>query len=463
MKSNLAVRISGAVLLAGFLAACSLPVSSTPTQISFPTPDQAQTLTAVFRIPPTSSAIPKATQQGAATSSSGTKAATTSTTLTATKTPTPANCTNLVKFVSETVPDYTYEAPGSTFIKTWTLQNIGTCTWGTGYALAFDHGDQMSGAATVPITTSVAPNATITVSVSLTTPTVGGTYTGFWKLQSPQNVKFGVGTGGANSFTVVITNSASAATSAYYPATTAVPVCNAKTQRPDANGGMVEVYSAAAAPTINSDLTDWDDPLVDSIDHHVFIKSGLSEGSDSATYTLKWDANFLYVAVHVVDNMFVQVTSGSGAEMYKGDSVEILLDTDLQGDYCDTSLNGDDYQLGLNPGDGTHAWAASGPGMFLWFPTARTGIISTTTTGSSAIASTTVAGGWIIEARISWGVFDLPAQTIVGRKFGFAISVSDNDVENTQVQERMLSNDKNRVLSNPTTWGTLELEGRTGP
>jgi hypothetical protein len=450
---------------ASLLAACSLPVSSTPTQISFPTPDQAQTLTAVFQIPPTSTSIPKATSAQTATSSGATNTkAATSTTLTATITPTAPNCTNLAKFVSETIPDYTFETPGSTFTKTWTLQNVGTCTWGTGYALVFDHGDQMMGSSTptatpVAITTSVAPNATITVSVTLTAPTTPANYQGFWKLQTPQGVKFGIGTNGADPFWVLITTNSSAATAAYVPV---VPACAAKSQRPDANGKMVEVYSAPTAPTINADLTEWSAPLVYTIDKRVWNKTGFSNTSETATYTMKWDANYLYLAIHVVDGNFVQISSGA-EKMYLGDSVELLLDTDLQGDYCTATLDTDDYQLGFNPGDLTHAFAASSPGMYLWFPLAHKGAVDTTTTGSSLISATTVAGGWIIEARVSWGVFDLPAQTVIGRKFGFALSVSDSNNYSTPAQEHLISNDPNRVLTDPTTWSTLELEGRTGP
>jgi hypothetical protein len=460
------VTIIGAVVMMSLLAACSLPVSSTPTQISFPTPDQAQTLTAVFHIPPTGTSIPQATQAQTATSAvTGTRTTGTATSLTATITPTAANCTNLAKFVSETIPDYSFETPGSSFIKTWTLQNVGTCTWGTGYSLAFDHGDQMGGAASVPITTTVAPNATITVSVPLTAPTTPANYQGFWKLASPQNVKFGLGATGSEPFWVLVTTNASSATAAYAPAYTAVPVCVAKTTRPSANGSMVEAYMAGGTPpTINADLTDWSDPLLNIIDKHVFTKSGLSKGSDTATFTLKWDQDYLYVAIHVLDGDFIQKTSG-GSKMYNGDSLEILLDTDLEGDYCNNFLDSDDFQLGLNPGDLTNAYSASSPAMYLWYPKGKTGSVLLGATASQ-ISSITVSGGWIVEARISWGVFGLAPQTILERKFGFAFSVSDNDnysAGSDGEQQRMISNDPNRVLSDPTTWGTMELDNHTGP
>jgi len=48
------------------------------------------------------------------------------------------------KFVSDlTVPDGTNFASGAAFTKTWRLQNVGTCTWGTSYRLVFSGGEQM--------------------------------------------------------------------------------------------------------------------------------------------------------------------------------------------------------------------------------------------------------------------------------------------------------------------------------
>ena len=123
----------------------------------------------------------------------------------ATITPTAPDCTNLAQFVSETIPDWTHIAPGTAFIKTWTLKNIGTCTWGKGYALAFDHGDQMGAPASVPFTASVPPNAIYIFSVNLTAPSAGGVYQGFWKIQTPQGLRFGIEPNGSEFIWVKIT------------------------------------------------------------------------------------------------------------------------------------------------------------------------------------------------------------------------------------------------------------------
>lgn len=118
-------------------------------------------------------------------------------------TPGPAAC-DRAQFVSDvTVPDGTSFAPGFGFSKTWRLKNIGTCTW-TNYSLIFDSGEKMGGPDSAVIPTSVAPGATVDITISLTSPTTAGTYRGYWKLKNNNNVPFGIGSGGTKSFWVEI-------------------------------------------------------------------------------------------------------------------------------------------------------------------------------------------------------------------------------------------------------------------
>jgi methionine-rich copper-binding protein CopC len=98
---------------------------------------------------------------------------------------------NGAKYVSDvTIPDNTLMAPGATFVKTWALQNTGTCTWDSTYKLAFAGGDQMSGAPT-NLASSVAPSQQIQVSVSLRAPLTAGTYKGYWRMVDGQGNGFG--------------------------------------------------------------------------------------------------------------------------------------------------------------------------------------------------------------------------------------------------------------------------------
>jgi len=107
--------------------------------------------------------------------------------------PTPVPC-DRVKFVKDvTIPDNTEMDPGEEFVKTWRLQNDGSCTWTSGYALVFTGGDSMETPATVPLTGSVPPGGTVDISVSLKAPDTSGTYRGDYKLRNASNVVFGLG------------------------------------------------------------------------------------------------------------------------------------------------------------------------------------------------------------------------------------------------------------------------------
>jgi uncharacterized repeat protein (TIGR01451 family) len=121
-------------------------------------------------------------------------------------TPQPIPTCNRAQLVSDvSIPDGTTLAAGSTFTKTWQLKNTGTCTWTTAYVLIFDHGERMDAPATVPLTSgSIPPGATVDVSVNLKAPAAPGTYQADFRLRSPDNIVFGVGPNGQDTFWVKI-------------------------------------------------------------------------------------------------------------------------------------------------------------------------------------------------------------------------------------------------------------------
>ncbi len=116
----------------------------------------------------------------------------------ATNTPIPCNRGSFVKDV--TIPDGKEIAPGAAFTKTWRIKNNGSCTWGANYVVLFDSGDQMGAPATTPIGGSVAPGATIDISVNLTAPASPGNYQGNFKLRSHDNIVFGINADGQGPF-----------------------------------------------------------------------------------------------------------------------------------------------------------------------------------------------------------------------------------------------------------------------
>jgi hypothetical protein len=169
------------------------------------------------------------------------------------------------------------------------------------------------------------------------------------------------------------------------------------------------------------------------------------EADASATVMVGWDQTYLYLAVQVRDDRYVQ--EASGANIFKGDSLEILIDSDLAGDFAGQSLNADDYQLGISPGS---PYPGQDLRAYLWFPSSRQG-----GRADVSIAARAREGGYNVETAIPWSLFGINPQD--GDAFGFAISVSDNDLEGEQVQQSMVSNVSTRSLTNPTSWGSLLL------
>lgn len=108
-----------------------------------------------------------------------------------TNTPLPCDRVRFIKDV--TIPDNTEIESGSTFVKTWRLQNAGACTWSPQYALVLTGGEPMGSQVAIPLPQYVASGEMIDVSVTLTAPSVGGTYRAEYKLRNASNIVFGIG------------------------------------------------------------------------------------------------------------------------------------------------------------------------------------------------------------------------------------------------------------------------------
>jgi hypothetical protein len=120
-------------------------------------------------------------------------------------TPTAGAC-DRGSFVEDiTYPDNTQVQPGEEFVKTWRLENTGTCTWDGRYAIVFDRGEAMGSSASAPLTGgNVPPGQTVDVSITLRAPEDPGTYQGYWKLRNPAGQIFGLGENAEKDFWVKI-------------------------------------------------------------------------------------------------------------------------------------------------------------------------------------------------------------------------------------------------------------------
>ena len=109
------------------------------------------------------------------------------------------------QFIADvTIPDGTAKAPGEAFVKTWRIKNVGTCTWTTSYSAVFVSGAQMGATSPMALPSSVAPGATIDITMNMTAPATAGRYIGHWKLRNASGVQFGLGAGAAYTFLVDI-------------------------------------------------------------------------------------------------------------------------------------------------------------------------------------------------------------------------------------------------------------------
>jgi hypothetical protein len=209
---------------------------------------------------------------------------------------------------------------------------------------------------------------------------------------------------------------------------------------------VIAVYRETP-PTIDGDIGDWQLPLY-AVENVVAGQGYYANKKDlSAEVKLAWDMQFLYVGALVRDTKFVQ--EATGPQLWKGDSLELLLDSELANDFEDATLNLDDYQLGISPGN---LIDNPNPEAYMWAPRYLAGERT-----SLVIASRLTDDGYMMEVAIPWSEFDVtPAE---GQHYGFLFSVSDNDTADKNAQQSVVSFAPQRLLHDPTAWYDLLLGG----
>ncbi|RJP49171.1 MAG: hypothetical protein C4557_11845 [Anaerolineaceae bacterium] len=107
----------------------------------------------------------------------------------------------------ESIIDGVVLKPGEQFTKTWYIKNTSTCVWDTSYRIIFWSGDPLGGAYYYNLPQATGPGQTVPISLVLTAPTEDGTYRSEWKLQTPDQISFGVGIYQAAFFTEITVDS----------------------------------------------------------------------------------------------------------------------------------------------------------------------------------------------------------------------------------------------------------------
>ena len=158
------------------------------------------------------------------------------------------------------------------------------------------------------------------------------------------------------------------------------------------NGDPIFCFKTYTIPTIDGSISEWDVFDKISIATPTIKKENFTNMKDcSGVFYSCWDDNNFYFAVQVVDDVFNQPYTGN--QINKGDSITMVFDTDLSGDFQIPFYDHDDFEIAFSPGNfkGTHAEA------YIYFPS--------TTPKSVSVASTRLTNGYIIEGSIPWSRF----------------------------------------------------------
>lgn len=97
-----------------------------------------------------------------------------------------------LRFITDvTIPDGTPLQPGSTFFKSWYVQNVGSCRWERDFRLVFQSGAALGARDSYDLGTTVNPGQFVTLTAQMSAPTTSGYHTSFWGLMDENGTFFG--------------------------------------------------------------------------------------------------------------------------------------------------------------------------------------------------------------------------------------------------------------------------------
>lgn len=192
-------------------------------------------------------------------------------------------------------------------------------------------------------------------------------------------------------------------------------------------------------------LTEWGTAGIPLTFAHLGPEEWTGPTDLSGTGWLGWDEQNLYLAAKVVDDVHVQ-TQTSWA-MFRGDSVELWIDADLQDDFDKQQGDADDWQFGLSPGD----FQALRPEGVVYIPVRDLNLNRQIVVNAQPDGS-----GYTLEASIRWSVLHVQPQH--GMVLGYTIDLSDNDVPGTAQQQTEVTQNPRFEFNVPTTFANLILQ-----
>lgn len=201
-------------------------------------------------------------------------------------------------------------------------------------------------------------------------------------------------------------------------------------------------FTTGARVKIDGNLSEWDKSEPVPLLNPVFQRENWKGAIDlSGKAYFAWDESSLYLAIERVDDEHLQTNSGH--ELYRDDSVELWLDTDLEGDFFWPEANEDDFQFVFSAGD----FASLKAEGVTYNPNRDERQL--------AVASQRLGTSYTLEIRIPWvAIGVMPRDEMI---LGYAVVLNDNDSPQSEEPKTQVASNLEGAYLKPRTFGNLIL------
>jgi len=206
-------------------------------------------------------------------------------------------------------------------------------------------------------------------------------------------------------------------------------------------------HKASKPIKIDGKLSDWDLRSPVAMKDISFFKEGLiwkGPKDLSGNAYLMWDENNLYLAA-VVNDVIPLVNKKQKQDIWNGDAIEMVINTNSSVDPDRGEFVSGDYQIGFGTGDGK-----GNPASIWSWQRHRS------PTGSEImVKKMNKPVGYVMEAKIPWSFF-VGFTPSKGTQLGFDIAFDDADYTGER-ERQFIWNGDYYFYKDPSVWGVLEL------